>query len=161
LESWLFLGLGIIGLAGSIVGALPSIGFVEAFKSLRRGKVTLEAFTKVVGTATAIGAGALGVGRLALNIDDPGSEDSKTLLYVGAVLGVLSFLGAGGATFLSWRASRGIKATSSFQPSAPKLELLQQDEIERLKQIVAYQKALLIPQRKLSQSAQDIRRNSI
>jgi RHS repeat-associated protein len=204
-DSWVFLGLGVIGLLASLVGALPTIGFVEAVKSLNKGNVTLRAVVKVVGTSTGIVAGGLGVGRLALNIANPDSEDSQTLLYVGAALGALSLLGAGGATFLSWRASRGVKTTfsgaatqtsnASFssssrgssivqrssrrstlsvnpdqrgstdlidrRPSAPSLELLQQDEIASLKRIVAYQEAQLTQQRKLSQSAQDIRRNSI
>jgi RHS repeat-associated protein len=109
-ESWLFLGVGVIGLAASLVGALPTIGFVQAVKSLTKGQVTRRAVAKVVGTSTGVVAGGLGIGRLALNIENPDSPDSKALLYVGAALGGLSLLGAGGATFLSWRASRGVKA---------------------------------------------------
>ncbi|MCX7079763.1 MAG: RHS repeat-associated core domain-containing protein [Pseudomonas sp.] len=112
-ESWVFLGLGVIGLLASVVGAFPSIGFVEAAKSLKKGVVTRRAVAKVTGTTIGIVAGTVSVGRLALNIADPDSEDSKTLLYVGAALGVLSLLGAGGATFLSWRASRGVKAKTT------------------------------------------------
>jgi RHS repeat-associated protein len=117
-ESWVFLGVGVIGLLASVVGAFPSIGFVEAAKSLMKGVVTRRAVAKIIGTTVGIVAGGLGVGRLALNIENPDSPDSKTLLYVGAALGGLSLLGAGGATFSSWRASRGVKVRG---PSAPPL----------------------------------------
>lgn len=97
--------LAVTGLAGSINGLVPSIGFYSAFKALKAGGRAKTDMAKVAGAALTLAAGTLGVTRLSMSAAGEESGASE-MIYISLGLAILGVGSSIGATTMGWKATR-------------------------------------------------------
>ena len=97
--------LAISGLAGTINGAIPSVGFYASFKAVKAGTAKTVHKIKVAGVMLTAAGGVIGATRLSMAV---GGDDSGGTEMTAAGL-TLALLGLGStimATKLGWRSIR-------------------------------------------------------
>ncbi|MQT89362.1 RHS repeat-associated core domain-containing protein [Pseudomonas helleri] len=100
--------LSVIGLSGTAVGAIPSVGFYASFKALKAGPIKAVDLAKVAGVGFTASAGIVGTVRLSMAAEH-NNTGSTEMTSVGIALAILGLSSSGLATKLGWS---GIRAAA-------------------------------------------------
>lgn len=100
--------LSVIGLGGTAVGAIPSVGFYASFKALKAGPIKAVNLAKVAGVGFTASAGIVGTVRLSMAAGN-NNTGSTEMTAVGIALAILGLGSSGLATTLGWS---GIRAAA-------------------------------------------------
>ena len=100
--------LSVIGLGGTAVGAIPSVGFYASFKALKAGPIKAVDLAKVAGVGFTASAGIVGTVRLSMAAEH-NNTGSTEMTAVGIALAILGLSSSGLATKLGWS---GIRAAA-------------------------------------------------
>ena len=100
--------LSVIGLGGTAVGAIPSVGFYASFKALKAGPIKAIDLAKVAGVGFTASAGIVGTVRLSMAAGN-NNTGSTEMTAVGVALAILGLSSSVLATKLGWR---GIRKTA-------------------------------------------------
>lgn len=112
--------LAISGFAGTINGAIPSVGFYASFKAVKAGTAKTVHKMKVAGVVLTAVGGVIGATRLSMAV---GGDDSGGTEMTAAGL-TLALFGLGStvmATKLGWRSIRAAAKKSKFDKTFPGL----------------------------------------
>lgn len=97
--------LSVIGLGGTAVGAIPSVGFYASFKALKAGPIKAVDLAKVAGVGFTASAGIVGTVRLSMAAGS-NNTGSTEMTAVGVALAILGLSSSVLATKLGWRGIR-------------------------------------------------------
>ncbi|MQT45875.1 RHS repeat-associated core domain-containing protein [Pseudomonas helleri] len=100
--------LSVIGLSGTAVGAIPSVGFYASFKALKAGPIKAVDLAKVAGVGFTASAGIVGTVRLSMAAEHNNTRSTE-MTSVGIALAILGLSSSGLATKLGWS---GIRAAA-------------------------------------------------
>lgn len=97
--------LSVIGLGGTAVGAIPSVGFYASLKALKAGPLKVVDLAKVAGVGFTASAGIIGTVRLSLAAGN-NNTGSTEMTVAGVALAILGLSSSILATKLGWRGIR-------------------------------------------------------
>ena len=100
--------LSVIGLGGTAVGAIPSVGFYASFKALKAGPIKAVDLAKVAGVGFTASAGIIGTVRLSMAAGN-NNTGSTEMTVAGVALAILGLSSSVLATKLGWS---GIRAAA-------------------------------------------------
>ena len=100
--------LSVIGLGGTAVGAIPSVGFYASLKALKAGPIKAVDLAKVAGVGFTASAGIIGTVRLSMAAGN-NNTGSTEMTAVGITLAILGLSSSVLATKLGWS---GIRAAA-------------------------------------------------
>lgn len=93
--------LSVIGLGGTAVGTIPSVGFYVSFKALKAGPIKAVDLAKVAGVGFTASAGIVGTVRLSMAAEH-NNTGSTEMTAVGIALAILGLGSSVMATKLGW-----------------------------------------------------------
>ena len=105
--------LSVIGLSGTAVGAIPSVGFYASFKALKAGPIKAVDLAKVAGVGFTASAGIVGTVRLSMAAEH-NNTGSTEMTSVGIALAILGLSSSGLATKLGWKRIRAAAKKSKL-----------------------------------------------
>ena len=100
--------LSVIGLGGTAVGAIPSVGFYASFKALKAGPIKAVDLAKVAGVGFTASAAIIGTVRLSMAAGN-NNKGSTEMTALGITFAILGFSSSALATKLGWS---GIRAAA-------------------------------------------------
>ena len=110
--------LAIAGLAGTINGAIPAVGFYASFKAVKAGTAQTVHYMKVAGVGLTAAAGVVGATRLSMAAG--GEESGSTEMTIAGL--ALAFLGLGSsiaATKVGWKSIRAAAKKNKIKTPLP------------------------------------------
>ena len=112
--------LSVIGLGGTAVGAIPSVGFYASFKALKAGPIKAVDLAKVAGVGFTASAGIVGTVRLSMAAGN-NNTGSTEMTAVGIALAILGLSSSVLATKLGWKRIRAAAKKSKLDITFPGL----------------------------------------
>ena len=97
--------LSVIGLSGTVVGAIPSVGFAASFKAVRKRKAEAADFAKLAGVGLTGTAGIIGTVRLSMAAGN-NNTGSTEMTALGVALAIFGLGSTVMATKLGWKRIR-------------------------------------------------------
>lgn len=110
--------LAIAGLAGTVNGAIPAVGFYASFKAVKAGTAQTVHYIKVAGVGLTAAAGVVGVTRLSMAAG--GEKSGSTEMTIAGL--ALAFLGLGSsitATKVGWKSIRAAAKKNKIKNPLP------------------------------------------